>query len=117
MRPLLAAALSLPSLGVLSQFGARIALRDNFRMTMHHYASVDRPNGNGETRPHVGQRRCGGALARNHLPAAVGAALEADGDAVAVDGRSKRQLRGKRGGGSIETQESRSMARSWFKKK
>lgn len=45
MRPLLAAALSLLPLGVLAQDGARIALPDDFRVNMHHYASVDRPDG------------------------------------------------------------------------
>lgn len=53
--------------------------------------------GDGETRLHVGQRGRDSAVVRDHLPACLRAALEADGEAV--QHRSQRQFRRQRGGG------------------
>ena len=59
--------------------------------------------GDGKGRAHVGQGRRAGAVIGDHLPVGMGAALEADADAVQHGGQG--QCGGQRSGGAIEAEE------------
>ena len=62
------------------------------------------PSGDGESRAHVGQGRRAGAIVDDQLPVGMGAALEADADAV-QERQPASTWYGQSGGGAIKAEE------------